>query len=156
MKQKTRFSNIRKAFVQSIMYISRQEREKRSFSRYVDERKIYQGLTDRELQARPVDIKVSYEQKKLFFSVLFVSVLLAAVTDAWQCFFNFITAVLQLYLADSMMARDAATASFLVASIIFAGVLIMVFLMLFLFLRELKLWHWRLLIIQDVLRDRGL
>lgn len=138
------------------MYISRQEREKRSFSRYVDERKIYQGLTDRELQARPVDIKVSYEQKKLFFSVLFVSVLLAAVTDAWQCFFNFITAVLQLYLADSMMARDAATASFLVASIIFAGVLIMVFLMLFLFLRELKLWHWRLLIIQDVLRDRGL
>ena len=60
MKHKTRFSNIRKAFVQSIMYISRQEREKRSFSRYVDERKIYQELTDRELQARSVDIKVSY------------------------------------------------------------------------------------------------
>ena len=132
------------------MYFSRREREKRIFSLYAKERKIYESLSDRELSAWYVDIKARYEFKKNILSVFVGAIFITVLTGAGSSFFKFANHMLQLLSFGESEPEKVAKVGFILFFTLFCFLILIVVALLALLLQSLNRLQKKLLIIEEI------
>lgn len=132
------------------MYFSRREREKRIFSLYAKERKIYERLSDRELSAWYVDIKARYEFKKNMLSVFVGAIFIIILTGAGSSFFKFANHMLQYLSLGESEPEKVAKVGFILFSTLFLSLILIVVVLLTLWLHSLYRLQKKLLIIEEI------
>lgn len=136
-------------FRKILMYFTLQEREKRSYARYENDRSQLESLTEREQHERYVTLKTKLEYRKQVFLFVITGVVLSSITGLWKTFFNYFKTSLQLYLTNVNTLSESkliwAISSFLMIVAILA-----LFISVIIYLRNTYSIYRKLLIIEKI------
>lgn len=83
-----------------LQYITLQQREKRYFVRYNQNRKRLEKLPDKELHARYTYLKITFEYRKQVFLFITAGFFVSVISGMWKLFFAYIKKSLELYLGQ--------------------------------------------------------
>lgn len=134
--------------------ISTEEREKRIFAKYCQEPSGLDRLSDWELSARYVETKAKLEYKKNAFSFFLIAILVSALTNIWQTFYNLTEKALQIALSAQAESEALAQVNFFIFAIVATMLTVSILIGLFSWLRELSRLHKKLLLIEEVRHGR--
>ena len=131
------------------MYFSLQERKKRELKRYRKKLKSYEELDADEIELKYMNAKSAYEHKKIVLSALMVSIVLSVIMDMWKRFFELTGKILQYY-ASNLGSNEIAKATFVVYMVFIVFVTLIVFSILIYNVKELRMLHKDLIIIEKI------
>ncbi|MBC1506327.1 hypothetical protein HCJ58_04970 [Listeria sp. FSL L7-1509] len=138
----------------AILYFTRPHREVRQYLAYEKERQILERLNHRELSARYIGIKATYQYKRNVLSFFVGALLLSALTGIWKFFYNLgIKNVTFMYVKDvdnEVMSKIVLVASFS----IFLFIIFFIILSIVFYLRELFHMQKTIYLIEEIRADR--
>ena len=136
-----------------IMSISFQERRKKKLRQYRKEFMRLQEMEDDELYFEYISLKSEYEHRKNVMTIFLLSIVIAALADAWKYFFSFIERIMQYAISAQGSETETAKVVLIVSVLIVAFITVVVFWILIAHMKRIHELNKNLMII--VFNQRG-
>lgn len=86
---------LKECFRKCVMYISLQERKKRTYQKEKKALEKLRVLSETELKLEYINLKSRYEHNKQILTLFLITVIMAVVSDVWSLFQNFIQQIIK-------------------------------------------------------------
>lgn len=136
-------------FKKMIMYCTLQEREKRTYKLYEKNRKYLEALSSWQLHERYISLKSKYEFKKSFSAFLVVTLFLSILGGVWKTFYVLFQKTLTLFL-NQENSITTTKVILLISTYILVVLVIVMFICIFLYLKNLYGIYEQLLLIEEI------
>jgi len=148
----SKFSEIIKRWV---MYYSFQEQRKRELTAYRKKLEYLGSLDNDEINSEYINLKSTYERKKIFLSIFMLSLVISVLMDMWKSFYYVIrnlTEIASSFQENSIEILELGVVLFL---ILFGFVTVIVLMSLFLYINRICEIYKDLLIVEEIKNKRS-
>ena len=138
-----------------IMKISMQKRMEVKRSRFANERRRFENMSNETLLFYYVELKSSYESKKNIFSFLLATILAAGISNIWQLLACFVKLAFESF--REICSTEDILALLVVCCFLCICISISAIILLLRFLKSMRSTHQALLIVEEIRtkRNRG-
>ena len=143
----SKFSKIIKRWV---MYYSFQEQRKRELTAYRKKLEYLGSLDNDEINSEYINLKSTYERKKIFLSIFMLSLVISVLMDMWKSFYYVIrnlTEIASSFQENSIEILELGVVLFL---ILFGFVTVIVLISLFIYINGICEIYKNLLIVEEI------
>lgn len=134
-------------FRKILMYFTLQEREKRVYAQYEQDRRQLEELTEREQHERYVTLKTTLEYRKQVFLFVIAGIVLSSITRLWNSFFDYFKLSIQLYL-DTINTLNESKLIWVISSFLVIMAILVFFVGVIIYLRNTSAIYRKLLIVE--------
>jgi hypothetical protein len=132
------------------MYYSFQEQRKRELTAYRKKLEYLGSLDNDEINSEYINLKSTYERKKIFLSIFMLSLVISVLMDMWKSFYYVIrnlTEIASSFQENSIEILELGVVLFL---ILFGFVTVIVLISLFIYINGICEIYKNLLIVEEI------
>ena len=136
-----------------IMKTSMQKRMEVKRSRFANERRRFENMSNETLLFYYVELKSSYESKKNIFSFLLATILVAGISNIWQLLACFVKLAFESF--REICSTDDILALLTVGCVLCICISAAIIVLLMRFLKSMHTTHQSLLIVEEIRANRN-
>lgn len=147
-------ANIRTRITNVIMKLSYQERRKKGLDAFNHELQKLRQMDMDELKYEHIVLQTKCERKQGILTFFIISVALAVLMNVWNKFFSFMQTALKYASSSGIDSAEISTISLVISITVTIFVTFSIFLLLFFIMNDISKMKKRLLLIEEVMRER--
>lgn len=137
-----------------LMYISRQEREKRAYCKYTQKRLRLEKLSINQLKFQRITLKAKYEHKRNIYAIFLGAILLSILTGTWGTLFDLTGKIIEYASVQTDPDPLFVKGWTIIVVIFFVTATLLILIAALSFIRSLYHLNEELLMVEDALKEK--